>query len=153
LVPPLRERIWQVDADLPVETVQSLRAVLGERVAGPRFNAALLALFAVAALLLAAIGIYGVLSYTVAQRTNEIGIRMALGAERGRVVRQVVWQGMTVALLGVGVGVAGALGLGNVLSAMLVGVSARDPLVLGVVTTLLVAVALAATLLPARRAS
>jgi putative ABC transport system permease protein len=153
LVPALRERIWRVDADLPVETVRSLRELLGATAAEPRFNAVLLALFAAAALLLAAIGIYGVLSYTVAQRTGEIGVRMALGAARGRVVRQVVGQGMLVALLGVALGVAGSLGLVRLLASLLVGVSAHDPLVFAAVPLLLALTALAAAWLPARRAS
>ena len=153
LTPALRERIWRVDPDLPVESVRTMREVLGATVAEPRFNVALLGLFALAALLLAAVGIYGVLSYTVAQRTGEIGVRIALGADRGQVVRQVVGQGVAVALGGVVLGVLGAAVLGRLLSSLLVGVSGRDPAVLAGVVALLTLVAVAAAWLPARRAS
>ena len=153
LAPALRDRIWRVDASLPLEPVRSMREVLGANVAAPRFNAVLLSLFALAALLLAAVGIYGVLSYTVAQRTGEIGIRIALGAERGQVVRQVVAQGLGGALAGVALGVVGSLALARVLSSLLVGVSTSDPVVLGIVAGTLTLVALAAAWVPARRAS
>jgi putative ABC transport system permease protein len=153
VAPALRDRIWRIDANLPLEPVRAMRDVLGATVAGARFNAVLLSLFALAALLLAAVGIYGVLSYTVAQRTGEIGIRIALGAERGRVVRQVVAQGLGGALGGVVLGVLGSLALARVLSSMLVGVSTRDPMVLAIVAGTLTLVALAAAWIPARRAS
>ena len=153
VAPLLRERVWRVDRDLPLEQVRTMREVLGGAVAEPRFNVVLLGLFASAALLLAAVGIYGVLSYTVAQRTGEIGLRIALGAGRGQVVRQVVAQGLAVALGGVALGVVGSLAAGGVLSSLLVGVSGRDPVVLAGVVALLTTVAAAAAWLPARRAS
>ena len=153
VAPLLRERIWRVDRDLPVERVSTMSELLGGAVAEPRFNVALLGLFATAALLLAAVGIYGVLSYTVAQRTGEIGVRIALGAGRGQVVRQVVAQGLAVALGGVALGVVGSMAAGGVLSSLLVGVSGRDPAVLAGVVALLTTVAAAAAWLPARRAS
>jgi putative ABC transport system permease protein len=153
LAPALRERIWRVDPELPVERLRTMRELLGASVAEPRFNAALLSIFALVALLLAAVGIYGVLSYTVAQRTGEIGVRIALGAARGRVVRQVVGQGVGVALVGIALGVAGAVGAGRLLESLLVGVSGQDPAVLGGVALLLALVALAAAWIPARRAS
>ncbi|HEX6632211.1 MAG TPA: FtsX-like permease family protein, partial [Gemmatimonadaceae bacterium] len=153
LAPLLRERVWRLDPDLPVGQLSTMRELMGQSVATPRFNAALLALFALAGLLLAAVGVYGVLSYTVAQRTGEIGVRLALGAGRGRVVRQVVAQGLAVALTGVALGVAGALVLGRVLASLVVGVSWRDPLLLGGVAAALTAVALVAAWLPAWRAS
>jgi putative ABC transport system permease protein len=149
----LRERVWSVDPDLPVEQVQTMREVLSASVAEPRFNTALVSLFAGVALLLAAVGIYGVLSYTVTQRTGEIGVRMALGAERGRVLRLVVGQGVGVALLGIALGTAGALALSRVLTSLLYGVSEHDPAIFGGVVALLTTVALAAAYLPARRAS
>jgi predicted permease len=153
LAPLLRERVWRLDPALPVEEVTPLRALFGSALAEPRFNASLVALFAGAALLLAAVGIYGVLAYTVAQRTREIGVRLALGAGRAQVVRQVVGQGLRVAGAGVVLGAAGALALGRVLGALLQGVSAHDPAVLAGVVLVLAAVAGGAAFLPARRAS
>jgi putative ABC transport system permease protein len=149
----LRERVWRVDRDLPVERVQTLDDLLGAAVAGPRFNAALLAVFACAALLLAAVGIYGVLSYGVEQRTGEIGVRMALGASRGRVVRQIAAEGAAVAGAGAVLGLMAAFALAGVLRSLLVGTHAQDPLVFALVPTLLVAVAVTSAWLPARRAS
>ena len=151
--PSLRERIWRVDADLPVERVATLSELVGASVAEPRFNAALLSIFAAAALLLAAVGIYGVLSYTVTQRTGEIGVRMALGAERRQVVRDVVGQGTLLALVGAGVGLAAAFALARVLHTLLVGVSAQDPGIFAAVPATLILVAILASWLPARRAS
>ena len=153
LAPAIRERVWRVDANLPVERIIGMRALLGDSVAEPRFNAALLALFALAALLLAAIGIYGVLSYTVAQRTNEIGVRMALGAERWSVIRLVVGEGAMVAMLGIALGLAGAFALSRVMDSVLYGTSSRNPLLFTAVAGFLAAVALLAAYLPARRAS
>ena len=153
LATALRERIWRVDPDLPIERISTLDDLIGTSVAAPRFNAALLSIFAVAALLLAAVGIYGVLSYTVTQRTGEIGVRMALGAERRQVVRDVVAQGTTLALLGATIGVAGALGLARVLRTLLVGVSAQDPAIFAAVPGTLILVAVLASWLPALRAS
>ena len=153
LAPALRERLWRLDPTLPLEQVRAMPDLVGAAVAAPRFNALLLSLFAAAALLLAAIGIYGVLAYTVAQRTAEIGVRMALGAERGRVVRQVVGQGLVVALAGVALGLAGAIGSGRLLSATLEGMRTADPRLLATVAALLTLVAVLAAWLPARRAS
>jgi putative ABC transport system permease protein len=153
LAPAIRERVWRVDANLPVERIIGMRALLGDSVAEPRFNAALLGLFAIAALLLAAIGIYGVLSYTVAQRTNEIGVRMALGAERWSVIRLVVGEGIMIALLGIAIGLAGAFALSTVMDSVLYGTSSRNPLLFSAVAGFLATVALLAAYLPARRAS
>jgi putative ABC transport system permease protein len=153
IAPALRERIWRVDPDLPIERIATLNEVLGASVAAPRFNAALLAIFAAAALLLAAVGIYGVLSYTVTQRTGEIGVRMALGAERRQVVRDVVQQGTALALVGAGIGLVGAFGLARVLRTLLVGVSTQDPAIFAAVPGTLILVAILASWLPARRAS
>ena len=153
IAPALRERIWRVDKDLPVERIATLNEVLGASVAAPRFNAALLSIFAIAALLLAAVGIYGVLSYTVEQRTGEIGVRMALGAERRQVVRDVVGQGTTLAFLGALIGLVGAFALSRVLRTLLVGVSAQDPAIFAAVPATLILVSIVASWIPARRAS
>jgi putative ABC transport system permease protein len=121
--------------------------------AEPRFQLLLLGLFAGLALLLAAVGIYGVMSYTVARRTHEIGIRMSLGASRGRVLSLVVRQGMTLALAGSAAGIAGALVLSRWMTRLLYGVRATDPLTFLAVPVVLVGIALLATLIPARRAT
>ena len=153
LAPELRARIWRLDADLPLDDVRTMRELLGASVAGPRFNATLLAAFAAAALLLAAVGVYGVLSYAVAQRTGEIGVRMALGARRWQLLRVVVGEGVALALLGVLLGVVASLGTGRLLSSLLHGVSAGDPVILASAAATLTLVALAAAALPAWRAS
>jgi putative ABC transport system permease protein len=153
LAPALRERIRQVDADLPVERFVTMRSLLGETVATPRFQTALLSLFAAVAMLLAAVGIYGTLSYGVAQRIGEIGIRMALGAGRGRIARDIVGRGVSLAALGIALGVAGAFALTGALRTMLVGVSERDPAIVAVVVMVLGFTATLAAWLPARRAS
>jgi ABC-type antimicrobial peptide transport system permease subunit len=153
LAPALRARIWRLDADLPLDEVGTMRELLGASVAEPRFNATLLAAFAVTALLLAAVGVYGVLSYAVAQRTSEIGVRMALGARRWQLLRVVVGEGVALALAGVVVGVVASLGTGRLLASLLHGVSVGDPMILGGAAATLTLVALAAAALPAWRAS
>jgi putative ABC transport system permease protein len=149
----VRRAVWAIDPDLPVEPLHPMPDLVAQTAAESRFNTMLVSLFAAVALLLAAVGIYGVLSYTVAQRAGEIGVRMALGAERGRVVRQVVGEGLALAALGLLVGVPGALGAGRVLAAALDGVRAADAPTLGAVAATLALVALSAAWLPAWRAS
>ena len=149
----LRRQVWALDRDLPIENIRTMESILGESVAEPRFNTSLLGLFAGVALLLAAIGIYGVISFVAAQRTNEIGIRMALGAQRWSVVRLVVGQGMLLALVGVALGLLAAFWLTRILSTLLYDVSTTDPAIFGGGALLLSAVALVAAYLPARQAS
>ena len=138
---------------LPVSDVRSMDEVVSLSVSRQRFNMWLMTVFGLSALLLAAIGIYGLMAYSVEQRTQEIGIRLALGAQTGQVKNMVVLQGMRLALAGVAVGLAAAFGLSRLMSAFLYGVSARDPLVFGAVPAILSLIALVAVWLPARRAS
>jgi len=127
--------------------------VMGDAVAAPRFRTLLLGLFGLAALLLGATGIYGVMSYSVSQRTREFGIRIALGAERSQVMNLVLKQGLVLTLAGLGIGLLGALALTQLLAKMLYEVQPTDPLTFAGVTLLLAAVALLANYLPARRAT
>jgi putative ABC transport system permease protein len=152
LAPALRAEIAQMDSNIPVFHV----ATLEERIKGSSSNtrslAMLLALFAVLALVLSSIGIYSVISYGVARRTNEIGVRIALGAQQHDVLKLILGQGLRLAILGVGIGTAGSLALTRLLSSLLFGISATDPITFGGVALLLAIVALLACYLPARRA-
>jgi putative ABC transport system permease protein len=153
LAPSLRSAVREIDPTLPVSAVETMTAVVSEATARPRFQTLLLTAFAAVAALLAAVGIYGVMSYAVSQRRREIGVRIAIGAEPGAVLRMVVGQGMAVALAGASVGVAGALLLTRLMSSLLYGVTASDPATYAAVAAGLLAIAFAASFLPARRAS
>jgi putative ABC transport system permease protein len=153
LAPTIAKQIRAIDPDLPVYQVRTMLEVMRNSVAQRKVMLILLGLFAAAALVLAAVGIYGTVSYSVAQRTREIGIRMALGAEARDVRRMVLRQGITLALGGIGLGLLGSLALTRVLSAMLFGVRPTDPLTFMSVSVLLGAVALLASYGPARRAT
>jgi putative ABC transport system permease protein len=153
LAPAAQRAVREVDASRAASGVKTMEQLLSESVAQPRFYAQLLTGFACVALLLAAVGVYGVMSYAVTQRTHEIGIRMALGARGGDVLRMVVGEGMALALAGVGLGLAAAFALTRVMSSLLYGVSATDAGVFALVSVLLTAVALLACLVPARRAT
>jgi ABC-type antimicrobial peptide transport system permease subunit len=153
LVPSLRKAVWSFDRNLPVVGVWTMDQVVSLANARPRFTVVLLAAFAAIALALAAVGVYGVMTYAVSRRLPEIGIRLALGAEPFAVVRMVVREGMTVALTGSTIGIAGALLLTRSMSSLLYGVRPTDPLTFGGVCLVLVGAALVATYLPARRAS
>ena len=148
----LREQIRAIDSALPVAEVRPMAEVIGSSIAQPRFRTTLLSLFGAAALLLAAIGIYGVLAYTVAQQTREIGIRIALGANPGKVLRLVLGRGLRLAGFGTAIGILAALMLTQLLNSLLFGVSATDPVTFAAVAGLLLGVALLACYVPARRA-
>jgi len=148
----LREQIRAIDSALPVSEVRPMMEAIESSVAQPRFRTTLLSLFGAAALLLAAIGIYGVLAYTVAQQTREIGIRMALGANPGRALRLVLGRGLRLAGAGTVIGVLAARMLTQLLNSLLFGISATDPLTFAAVAGLLLGVALVACYVPARRA-
>ncbi|HSB12434.1 MAG TPA: ABC transporter permease [Blastocatellia bacterium] len=153
LASAVRAAVWAVDPNQPVIRVKTMEEVLADTMIVQRFSTLLLASFAGIALALAAAGIYGVISYSVSQRTHEIGIRMALGAEQRDVLRLVVGQGMAPALIGLAIGVAGALGLSRFMTSLLFNVSVTDPITYVVIAGLLSAVAVAACYLPARRAA
>ncbi len=153
LVAAARSKIHDVGADLPVYDVRTLSSRVGDATAQARFSALLLTVFAIAALALATIGIYGVISFAVAQRTREIGIRVALGADRGAVLRLIVGQGAGVAAVGLVLGVVAALAATRVLRALLFDVTPTDPLTLIAVVALLAVAALVACWIPARRAA
>ena len=149
----LRREVAALDPQLPLAEVQPLETYLERAVQAPRVNVLVLGLFAAVALVLAALGIYGMMASAVAQRTREIGIRMALGAEAQHVVRLVVGQGMLPALAGVALGLLGALAASRLLAGLLYGVGATDLLTFALVSLGLMGVALLATWLPARRAT
>jgi putative ABC transport system permease protein len=148
----LKNTVASLNHDVPVSQIGPLKNWVAEAMAEPRSTSALFAVFAALALLLGAVGIYGVVSYSVAQRTREIGIRMALGARRQEVLLRVVGQGAKLALAGVAIGIGGGLMLTRLMSKLLFGVQATDPMTYGVVAVLLMLVALAACFIPARRA-
>jgi len=152
LAAAVRREVQALDRNQPVHSVRTLEIVLSAAVATPRFRASLLGVFAVVALMLAMVGIYGVMSYAVTQRTHEIGIRLALGARSSDVLKLVVGQGLALALAGVVIGLGASFALTRVMSKLLFGVSPTDPLTFAVIALLLTGVALAACYVPARRA-
>ncbi|HET6630157.1 MAG TPA: ABC transporter permease [Woeseiaceae bacterium] len=153
LIGPIREQLRAIDSELPMDQVRTMEQRVAESVAQPRFYMLLLSVFAGAALFLAAIGIYGVIAYAVRNRINEIGVRRALGACAGDVLRMVIGRAMALALGGLAVGLLAAFALTRVLSGLLYDVSATDPATFIAVAVLLPAVALLASYLPARRAA
>ena len=149
----IAKQLREASGGLPVAGIRSMDEIVAQSTARANFNMLLLTVFGCAALLLAAIGVYGLMSYAVAQRTQEIGIRLALGAERGQVRNMVIAQGMSLALAGVAIGMLSALALSKLLETLLYGVTPRDPLVFVVVPAVLIIVALVAVWLPALRAT
>jgi putative ABC transport system permease protein len=152
-VDTMRAAVRLVDKNLPLYDIKTLDEYLGLAVAPWRFNTIVLGLFALLAVVLSAVGLYGVVSYAVGQQTHEFGVRMALGATRGDVIRGVLRQGLTLALIGIGVGLAGALPLTRFLSSQLYGVKPADPLTFIAVSAVSAGIALVASYLPARRAT
>lgn len=152
LVPAVRTVLASLDKNVPLYDVETMEGYMSSSVAAKRFITLLLGLFAVLALILATVGIYGVMAFSVSQRTRELGIRMALGADRQTMMQMVLWQGVRLVLVGVAVGVAIALAATRVLAGFLFEVRATDPKTFAAVAILLVLVALAACYIPARRA-
>jgi putative ABC transport system permease protein len=153
LATTVRRAVWEIDANQPVASTRTMQNILDGDVASRNMQLTVVAAFATLALLLASVGLYGVLSYTIAQRTAEIGLRMALGAQAGNVVRGVVRAALRLASIGVVLGVAGAFGVTRLLGSFLFGVSPMDPTTLAGVAFVLVAVTVVASLLPALRAA
>ena len=148
----VRAQVASIDADLAVTDVSTLEAVVARSIGEPRFRAALIGAFAALGLLLAAVGVYGLISYSVAQRTREIGIRVALGARPGQILMSALRDGFTLAAAGIAIGLAAALALTRVLSAFLFGIRATDPRMIAGAALVLLAVAIAAAYVPSRRA-
>ncbi|MEO7725499.1 MAG: FtsX-like permease family protein, partial [Chthoniobacterales bacterium] len=153
LAPALRREVLALDKDQPVYNVRVMDEVVANSIGAQRFSMQLFAVFAIAALLLAAVGIYGVMAYSVTQQTREIGIRMALGAQKSDVLTMIIRQGMTLALVGLIAGMIGALALTRLLASLLFGVAASDPATFATLSLLLLLVAFLACYLPARRAA
>jgi putative ABC transport system permease protein len=145
--------VWEIDKDQPVSDIRSMDEIVSTAVARQRFSTILLGIFATLALVLAAVGIYGVMSYSVAQRTREIGIRLALGAQRNDVLKMTMGQGLKLVSVGVGIGLAAAFVLTRVMASLLFGVSATDPITFVTISLVLMGVALVASYLPALRAT
>jgi putative ABC transport system permease protein len=153
LINPVRNTVLTMDKDQPLYEVRTMEQLVSKSVANPRLNVVLMGIFAVVALILSAVGIYGVMSYSVTQRTHEIGIRMALGATSTDVLKLVVGQGLMLTAVGVGLGLISAFFLTRLMSTLLFGVSATDPVTFIVITLTLTAVAFMACFIPARRAT
>ncbi len=153
LIDAVQSEVSEVDREQPVSNIRTMRQVVAASVAERAFTTALLGIFAALALILALIGIYGVMSYAVTQRTHEIGIRLAIGAQRSDVLRLVIRQGMTLAFIGLGVGLPASFALSQLMQGLLYGVTATDPLTICMAAALLMAVALLAVLVPARQAT
>jgi ABC-type antimicrobial peptide transport system permease subunit len=149
----VRTAVTRVDPDLPIARLMTMDRVIRDRMFQGRVFGTMFAIFGLAALALASIGLYGVMSYSVAQRTQEMGVRIALGAQSQQVVKLVLGSGVRMVGIGIAIGVPAAIGLAQLLRSQLYGISTTDPLTFGVVPLVLVGVALVASLIPARRAT
>jgi putative ABC transport system permease protein len=153
LTPQIVEAIRQLDPNRPIDHVQTLEELRNESIAPQRLNATLIGLFAALALAIATVGVAGVLAFSVSQRTNELGVRVALGAQRGEILRMILGEGAAMALVGLAVGGAAAVPLSELLTGLLFGVEPADPATIAASAVLLVAVAVVAAWVPARRAT
>lgn len=153
LVDAIRREVLAIDREQPIDHVATLEQMLSDSAAAPRFRTQLLGAFSALALVLSLIGIYGVNSYAISQRRHEIGIRMALGARPADVLRHTLGQGVRLTILGILIGLGGALALSQILVSLLYEVSATDPLIFAAVSLILAAVSLAASYVPALRAT
>jgi predicted permease len=153
LVPILRSAVATVDKDLPLLDIRTQNAQISDRTRQERIFASLTSGFGLLALILACVGIYGIMAYSVSRRTNEIGIRMALGAEREQVLRMVLGESAWIAMIGLAAGISSALALARLIASMLYGLKAYDPLTFGASAALLLLIGLAASWIPARRAA
>ncbi|HWP43840.1 MAG TPA: ABC transporter permease, partial [Blastocatellia bacterium] len=153
MVGAVRNAVWDVDPDQPVSQIMAMSSLVSDSVAQARFNTLLLTIFAAAAVTLASVGVYGVMNYSVSQRTHELGIRMALGADRRDILELVIRQGVMLSTAGVALGIAGAYIVTQFMESLLYGVSATDSTTFGAVSILLVLIALLASYIPARRAT
>jgi putative ABC transport system permease protein len=153
LAEAVQKLVWEFDQDQPIQRLSTMEKLIAEASAPRRFNLLLFGVAAGVAVLLAGVGIYGMMAHLVAQRTHELGIRLALGAQRGDVLRLVILQGLQLAFAGLALGLAAALALTRLLNNLLFGVSATDPLTFAVIALLLVFVTLLACWIPAQRAT
>ena len=153
MAPAVQREVRAIDPEQPVSDVRTMNQVMADTVARARFNTLLLGLFAGLATLLAAVGIFGVMNYSVTLRTREIGLRMALGAQPGQVLMLILKQGLLLIVIGIGIGLVGALALTRIMSSLLFGVDATDPTTFAAIVLLLAVVSLIACYLPARRAT
>jgi len=153
LAAAIRSQVLAIDKDQPVTAIRTVNEVIASTTAPRRFNTLLLAIFAAVAMALTAVGVYSVISYSVTQRTQEVGVRIALGARPRDVIRLILKQGLTLTLIGVAAGVLGAIAAARVMSGLLYGVTATDPATFAAISLLLAMVALLACYLPARRAA
>ena len=153
LVSAIRSRVTEMDRELPLSNMRTMEQILAESILRPRFNMLLITIFAAVAMMLASVGVYSVISYSVSQRTHEIGVRIALGAHPRDIFRMVVGQGLKLAITGVGIGVVAAFALTRVMAGLLYGVQATDPLTFAAISAGLIAIVIMASYVPALRAT